>query len=242
MSTPGERVRAEREARQWSQAELARRSGVSEWTLVQVEADRGNPTLGTMAKLAAALEVGLGDLFIEGPGLLRVTFRLSPGEDLGPAASLESRLLAALASASGVAATRMAIGPWLEPIEGPTVVTGASSKVVVRVTASALPSLVTVTGARLSVGVDLSAPVVQPVGPAEMLRVLVRAPCPTHAQTKIRREATAAGCCPSVRITGRRVLESGTGWLALVMGAPAAASTLLQCLRVPGPEGLFVPA
>lgn len=55
-------VRARREQRGISAAELARRAGISKAALSGIEAGRGNPTLDTLDALAAALAVPLADL------------------------------------------------------------------------------------------------------------------------------------------------------------------------------------
>lgn len=56
------RVAALRADRGWSQLELALRSDVRQPTIALIETTRVAPTIGTLRKLAAALEVPLGDL------------------------------------------------------------------------------------------------------------------------------------------------------------------------------------
>lgn len=56
------RIRARREKLGLSQAELAKRAGLSRGYLIRVEAARQDPTLGTLEKLAKALRVKLADL------------------------------------------------------------------------------------------------------------------------------------------------------------------------------------
>jgi transcriptional regulator with XRE-family HTH domain len=56
------RVRALRAARGWSLDELAGRSGVSKGMLVQIEAARTNPSLGTLCRIADAVGVTIGQL------------------------------------------------------------------------------------------------------------------------------------------------------------------------------------
>jgi transcriptional regulator with XRE-family HTH domain len=56
------RVRALRSARGWSLDELAGRSGVSKGMLVQIEAARTNPSLGTLCRIADAVGVAIGQL------------------------------------------------------------------------------------------------------------------------------------------------------------------------------------
>jgi transcriptional regulator with XRE-family HTH domain len=58
----GREVRRFREARQMSVSELARRAGVSKGTLSKLEAGQGNPTIETIAAIAVALRLTLGDL------------------------------------------------------------------------------------------------------------------------------------------------------------------------------------
>jgi transcriptional regulator with XRE-family HTH domain len=57
-----EHVRALRTARGWSLDELAGRSGVSKGMVVQVEAARTNPSVGTLCRLADAFGVTIGRL------------------------------------------------------------------------------------------------------------------------------------------------------------------------------------
>jgi XRE family aerobic/anaerobic benzoate catabolism transcriptional regulator len=61
----GGRVRAGREARGWTRNALARRSGVSERFLAEVEAGRGNISVAKLAAIAGALSVPLADLLDE---------------------------------------------------------------------------------------------------------------------------------------------------------------------------------
>ena len=53
------RLRAER---QMSQADVAKRSGVSREYIARLEVGQQDPTLGTMQKLAKALKVTVGEL------------------------------------------------------------------------------------------------------------------------------------------------------------------------------------
>lgn len=55
-------LRALRALRGWSQDQLAQRSGVSKGVLVALEADRGNPSLTTLCRLADAFAVSLTQL------------------------------------------------------------------------------------------------------------------------------------------------------------------------------------
>jgi len=56
-------IRALREARGLTQAELASRVGVTRQTLIAIEAGRYSPTLELAFQLARAFEVGLDDVF-----------------------------------------------------------------------------------------------------------------------------------------------------------------------------------
>ena len=66
-------LRALRAARGWSLDRLAQRSGVSKGVLVTLEADRGNPSLTTLCRLADAFAVSLTELVDAGtsPSLRR---------------------------------------------------------------------------------------------------------------------------------------------------------------------------
>src|SRR5256886_5735651 len=55
-------VRALRQARGWSLDELSARSGVSKGMVVQIEAARTNPSVGTLARLAGAFGVTIARL------------------------------------------------------------------------------------------------------------------------------------------------------------------------------------
>jgi DNA-binding XRE family transcriptional regulator len=58
----GDRLRAHRLAAKLSPAALGRRAGVSCSTVQRLEQGGGSPTPGTLAKLARALGIGVGDL------------------------------------------------------------------------------------------------------------------------------------------------------------------------------------
>lgn len=60
-------LRRMRIARRLSLSELARATGMSKATLSSVESGRSNPTVETLAALAAALRVSLGELLEEPP-------------------------------------------------------------------------------------------------------------------------------------------------------------------------------
>jgi len=55
----GQRIRAAREQVGITQAELAERMRISQPVVAALEAGRGNPTVGQLAAVAAALQVGL---------------------------------------------------------------------------------------------------------------------------------------------------------------------------------------
>jgi transcriptional regulator with XRE-family HTH domain len=244
----GERVKTERERHGLSQRALAERADVSSARISNIEAGaETNPGLEVLTKIAGALGLGVADLFLSGPDQVDAAFALRPGVDLGPLATLERRLLDAVGAAVPDLTGRVAVWPWCEPpSDRGAAVSTRSSAIWLRAPASAVASVALLGGASLSLGhgsrgVRLPAPVVRPVQATETLRVLVRAACPSTASDAVRREATAAGCCPPVTILGKRPLGSGWGWLATLGHVPASASQVLQRLRVSGPDGLFVP-
>ncbi len=57
------RVRHLRRAQGVTQRELAKRAGISRATLARIEGETATPDLSTLAKLADALGVEVGDLF-----------------------------------------------------------------------------------------------------------------------------------------------------------------------------------
>ena len=57
-----QRITALRKAQNLTFDELSRRAAVSKGTLVQIEQERANPSIGTLCKLAAALSVSVADL------------------------------------------------------------------------------------------------------------------------------------------------------------------------------------
>lgn len=61
----GHRIRALRQYRRLTQAQLAERVGVSDNFVGLIERGRGHPTLGTIGRMAEALQVPLQDLFLE---------------------------------------------------------------------------------------------------------------------------------------------------------------------------------
>jgi len=59
------RLRMYREAKGWSQGELARRLGVSRQTINAVETDKYDPSLPLALRMARLFEAGVPDLFID---------------------------------------------------------------------------------------------------------------------------------------------------------------------------------
>ena len=70
----GRNVRALRQQRRMTIDALAAASGVSRGTVIQVETARGNPSIGTLCNLAAALRVGVASL-VDGDAAPRVVVR-----------------------------------------------------------------------------------------------------------------------------------------------------------------------
>ena len=59
------RLRTYREAKGWSQGELARRLGVSRQTINAVETDKYDPSLPLALRMAKLFEAAVPDLFID---------------------------------------------------------------------------------------------------------------------------------------------------------------------------------
>jgi putative transcriptional regulator len=59
------RLRTYREAKGWSQGELARRLGVSRQTINAVETDKYDPSLPLALRMARLFEAAVPDLFID---------------------------------------------------------------------------------------------------------------------------------------------------------------------------------
>ena len=70
----GRNVRALRRQRRMTIDALATASGVSRGTVIQIETARGNPSIGTLVALAAALRVGVASL-VDGDAAPRVVVR-----------------------------------------------------------------------------------------------------------------------------------------------------------------------
>lgn len=66
MEGAGARIKRERERRDWSQAELARRAGIHRVTLADLERGASQPSLDTLLALAEALRVPLTRLLPKG--------------------------------------------------------------------------------------------------------------------------------------------------------------------------------
>ena len=73
-TTIGRNVRALRRLRRMTIDALAAAAGVSRGTIIQIETARGNPSIGTLCNLAAALRVGVASL-VEGDAEPRIVVR-----------------------------------------------------------------------------------------------------------------------------------------------------------------------
>jgi transcriptional regulator with XRE-family HTH domain len=58
----GDRIRAERQALNWSQDDLALESGVHRTYVASLESGRRNPSLDVLCRLAVTLRIDVGDL------------------------------------------------------------------------------------------------------------------------------------------------------------------------------------
>ncbi|MFD1536878.1 helix-turn-helix domain-containing protein [Nonomuraea guangzhouensis] len=78
----GAQIQRRRQQRGMSQAELARRTGLSKATLSQLEAGMGNPTIDTLDSIAVALAIPLTDLLIRhgDPGTVHIASTIA-GQD-----------------------------------------------------------------------------------------------------------------------------------------------------------------
>lgn len=87
------RVKALRERRGWSIAELARRTGVSVSMLWKVENAQTTLTYGKLAKLAQGLEIPIGELFANPqPTMRKGGRRIVERKGAGPAVDVSSNL------------------------------------------------------------------------------------------------------------------------------------------------------
>ncbi len=59
----GERLKFIRETRKMTQAELAEQSGLTQATVANLESERKSPSIETLEKLAAALDIHIATLF-----------------------------------------------------------------------------------------------------------------------------------------------------------------------------------
>src|SRR4051794_41525371 len=62
------RIKLERDARSWSLAELAERSGVSKATISKIEREAVSPTAVILVRLAAAFDLTLAGLLLRAEG------------------------------------------------------------------------------------------------------------------------------------------------------------------------------
>jgi transcriptional regulator with XRE-family HTH domain len=72
LKAMGERLKALREDKSYSQRELARRSGLTHTTISAIEAGRIDPSLGTLRRILGACEVRMGEFFQSSSGLAAV--------------------------------------------------------------------------------------------------------------------------------------------------------------------------
>jgi transcriptional regulator with XRE-family HTH domain len=92
----GERLRALREERNFSQGDIEKRTGLLRCYISRVENGHTVPALETMEKLAKALEIPIYQLFYEGqepPELPNFLKRKSPGDVLWGSSGKEARIL-----------------------------------------------------------------------------------------------------------------------------------------------------
>lgn len=80
----GERLRRVREARGVSQRELARRAGISNATISQIESNTINPSVGALKRILDAIPMALSDFFAEQvPERDQVFFRAGDMVEIG---------------------------------------------------------------------------------------------------------------------------------------------------------------
>jgi transcriptional regulator with XRE-family HTH domain len=93
----GERLRALREAKQLSQGDIEKRTGLLRCYISRVENGHTVPSVETLEKLARALEIPMYQLFYDGeepPALPNLPKRTSAGEIAWGSSGKEARLLA----------------------------------------------------------------------------------------------------------------------------------------------------
>lgn len=66
MLTTAEMIRVFRHRRGWTQRDLAEAAGVTQATIFRLERGSTNPNINTLRKVAAALEVPLSEILMEG--------------------------------------------------------------------------------------------------------------------------------------------------------------------------------
>ena len=80
----GERLRRVREARGVSQRELARRAGISNATISQIESNTINPSVGALKRILDAIPLALSDFFADvAPERDQVFFRAGDMMEIG---------------------------------------------------------------------------------------------------------------------------------------------------------------
>ena len=89
----GRLVREHRAAQGLSVAELASRSDLSRTILTRIERGEGNPSIGTLWRVARALRVPLGDLLVEAPAPRTRVVRAGEGASMEDPSGLVSWLL-----------------------------------------------------------------------------------------------------------------------------------------------------
>ena len=119
----GANVKRERLARHWSQDELATASGVSKAMLSQIESGKVNPTIGTLWKIAHALEVDF-NLLLQGKHRKVRCFEVGRRNDLpvleeGNAPGVELRVLSGIALADKLEFYHLKFAPGAELVSEP---------------------------------------------------------------------------------------------------------------------------
>lgn len=89
----GEHLRELRRVRDWSLDDLARASGVSRAALWQIEAQRSNPSLSVLWKIASGLGLPFSQLFAPTAGQVMKQLRAESPALLSKGGRLESRLV-----------------------------------------------------------------------------------------------------------------------------------------------------